>query len=25
LVAASGTTNGSAMFASMDWEEISRW
>jgi hypothetical protein len=24
LVAASGTTNNSAMFASMDWEEISR-
>jgi hypothetical protein len=24
LVAASGTTNGSAMFASMDWEEVSR-
>jgi hypothetical protein len=25
LVVAAGTTSGSEMFASMDWEEISRW
>jgi hypothetical protein len=25
LIAATDTSNGSAMFASMDWEEVSRW